>query len=613
MKRVNWWNTTVGVTLDTVSVIVTQYNNTAVTGRKTIFGHLNSSAPATAEEILPVQTLVGEKLGPIGHYDMFIYLNNGTDGQLDESVSIAYPTPYVGIPGYQYFSQTAAVPGCPAGQVRMSGGSCDCPMTLDHLWEMHEILRDADVMTIGNFEIKQTYYQALTLDQNDIWNSMEFESVHMETDPFSRWVASISPTPPGFESCFFVASFFGPPALKVPVSALTATVTTTVRGTDRYSWTSATPALSPPTKIPVETSMAPPDKVYPPNATPQSIQTLSASEITRASGAGEGPRTRTLASPPPEIVSGRSTYTLGPSSEYLVVSKGVSRDRQSIKSGNQISVAVGEVIATVQTSSQPSPEQDLMTSSVFSFLGSTYTFGMSSIVTINGQTVAPGDAVTIAGSIFSVPTISATSTLPSPEEVVITRPIMSLFGSVYTMDISSNFVLEGQTLQRGSAITVSGNVVSIPSGGSLLVFGGTTETLSQVTITAAAAVTSDGSIATSGSATGFVIDGTMLVPTSVFTGPKTLASGSNEGIDATSVGKAAPGSPSGEVANRTSTVGGTTGTSAKPVDIDGLVEQHTIKGALDGANRVLGKTVYHFEQRRKPKATSRRDGTVHDL
>ncbi|KAL8810076.1 MAG: hypothetical protein Q9223_002632 [Gallowayella weberi] len=134
------------------------------------------------------------------------------------------------------------------------------------------------------------------------------------------------------------------------------------------------------------------------------------------------------------------------------------------------------------------------------------------------------------------------------------------------MGISSNFVLEGQTLQQGSAISVSGIVVSMPSGGSILVFAGTTETLSQVIITATA-VTSDGSIATSGSVTGFVMDGTILVPTSVFTGPKTLASGPNKGTDATTVGKAAAGTRGGEAANRTSTASGNSDTSVKPADI----------------------------------------------
>ncbi|KAL8806538.1 MAG: hypothetical protein Q9182_001321 [Xanthomendoza sp. 2 TL-2023] len=548
MSRVYWWNSTLGLTLDTVSVVVTQYNHTAVTKTTTVHGDVSSLDATNITETQDLQYFFENRQYP---GQPGILLVNGTEGPVDRSLSYPYPTSYLVVPGYRYYTQTASglnYNGCPAGQY-LNGNTCDCLLAtpiVDPNFANRFISANDTLLT-------QTYYSTLAPEHGRDLREQLAENILdvFNVAPFSAWLASINPRPPGLESCYIVG-FVGPPALKVPVSALTGTSTTTVTGTDNYSWTRATPAFTVSAKVPVKTSMAATREVNEPSATSQSsLQNSDDLEIARNSDSVEGPQVGTLARPPAELVAARLTSTFGPSSVHLAASEESVQDRTSSESEN-----------LVTTSGKTSPKQDLTTSPIFSFLGSTYTLGMSSTATIAGQAVTPGGAVIVSGSTFTFPAIIGTSIKPPPRLAVITRPVISFLGSTYTMGISSNIILEEQTLQQGSAITVSGSVVSMPSGGSLLVAGSTTETLSRVMITTTA-VTSDTSIATSGPAAGFVMDGTTLVPTSVSTGHKISASGSNEGI----VGKAAPGSLGGEAANRTSTASGTSDTSAKPADI----------------------------------------------
>ena len=74
------------------------------------------------------------------------------------------------------------------------------------------------------------------------------------------------------------------------------------------------------------------------------------------------------------------------------------------------------------------------------------------------------------------------------------------------MDKSSNFVLDDQAIAAGRALTILGTTVSRPSGNSLVVLGGNTETLSEVVMTLDADKFNASSSET-GLAFGHVIDG----------------------------------------------------------------------------------------------------------
>ncbi|KAL8681226.1 MAG: hypothetical protein Q9224_006871, partial [Gallowayella concinna] len=364
MSRVYWWNSTLSLTLDTVSVIVTRYNNTAITKTTTLYGDVSTLDPSNITETQDLQYSFEnpEYPGQPG-----ILLVNGTEGPVEGSLSYPYPTSYLVVPGYRYYTQTASGVdrnGCPAGQY-LNGKTCDCLLAtaiMDPNFDNRFIFVNDTLLT-------QTYYSTIAPEHGyDLRGQLTYNILNdFNVPPFSAWLASMSPRLPGLESCY-IMGFVGPPALKVPVSALTATSTTTVTGTEDYSWTTATPALTASANVPVETSMTATVRKTKPSATPQSSQNLGPSEVARNSGTVENSQVGTLARPPAELVSGHSTDTLGPSSSSLVASSnGVAQDRMPSES---------ETI--VDTSGKPSPEQDLITSPIFSFLGSTYTLAMSS-------------------------------------------------------------------------------------------------------------------------------------------------------------------------------------------------------------------------------------------
>ena len=255
--------------------------------------------------------------------------------------------------------------------------------------------------------------------------------------------------------------FVGPPALKVPVSALTATITTTVSGTERYDWTTPTPALTPSHELPAETSAAATIKEDDPNSNAQTAPDMDPFIGQSLSGASKDPETRTLASPPSEIVSGRSTYTLNPPSNNVVASKmRPGSDDDPEKVGTQMALPNEDDIVFSGASNHLPPKQSAIDMSIMPISGSTYTMDKSPNIIVEGQTITPGGLVTVSGSVISVPTIADSEPTAFP---INPTPIVSFHGSIYTADQSSNIVVEGQTVALGGAFTVSGNVISVPT------------------------------------------------------------------------------------------------------------------------------------------------------
>lgn len=117
--RFYWLNSTLSLTLDTISTIVTQYNNTAITRTTIIHSDINSlniSTITTAREVANAFAGINEE-----YADPLIVLANGTQGSLFNGLSIPYPTPYVKFMRFAYTTITKLSPYCPAGQQVISG------------------------------------------------------------------------------------------------------------------------------------------------------------------------------------------------------------------------------------------------------------------------------------------------------------------------------------------------------------------------------------------------------------------------------------------------------------------------------------------------------------
>lgn len=133
-----WYNSSISLTLDTISVYVTTYrglngsNATAVTKTSTIYGEIdkvNASQVADATSIydLYVANMVPQYIGGGS-----IFLARGTDGAVGPVTSLPWPTPYVAISSVAY-ARTVPYDGCPSGLQPMPygpgvTGTCGCAL-----------------------------------------------------------------------------------------------------------------------------------------------------------------------------------------------------------------------------------------------------------------------------------------------------------------------------------------------------------------------------------------------------------------------------------------------------------------------------------------------------
>ena len=186
--------------------------------------------------------------------------------------------------------------------------------------------------------------------------------------------------------------------------------------------------------------------------------------------------------------------TLGSNTITLISANAFGFDGQTAKpgspvitvSGTAISInpkASNAVIHGVTTKLPPAASTVLVG-------GYTFTPGLASGYDIGGGStlVAGGQAVTVSGTQFSLAPdgtslevagistliLSLTPLLASP-----TDKLLTFASSTYTPDPASQYIMGGQTLQPGSAITVSGTPIILAADATQAVVGSITETLAQ--------------------------------------------------------------------------------------------------------------------------------------
>ena len=195
----------------------------------------------------------------------------------------------------------------------------------------------------------------------------------------------------------------------------------------------------------------------------------------------------------------------------------------------------GNLIAgTVSSGGAPAGAPALLT-----FGGSTYIANAASQFVVAGQTLAPGASITVSGTTISLASggtvaVVGTSTQSIKNAPAITPApaVLSFDGSSYTADASSDFIIDGQTLAEGAAITVSGTPISLPSGGAIAVIGSSTQSLgSAAIVTAAPVLILDGSTYIANPSSDFIIDGQTLTPGGLITVSGTPISYDGSGND----------------------------------------------------------------------------------
>ena len=203
--------------------------------------------------------------------------------------------------------------------------------------------------------------------------------------------------------------------------------------------------------------------------------------------------------PTPQVLIltfGGSQYTADVSSAFSIGSQILTPGGAITISNTPISLVPGGTIAVEGTSSQllafdPSPAQ----ASVLTWNGITHTADKSSAFTIEGQTLTPGSSIIVSGTQISLAvggTLAAVGTsiqLLTPAEPTAKVPTLTFEGKTYTADASSAFIIDGQALTAGGAVTVDSTPLSLDIEGIAAIIRSSTQMLGTAIITGSDAAT----------------------------------------------------------------------------------------------------------------------------
>ena len=550
--RVYWYNSSIGIPLDTVSVAVTKYNNTAITMSSTVYGDIDSINVSSVAEAQSIATSLGD-LGNDNDYNLVVgvLLSNATEGA---SGTPAYPTPYLAIDGFQYVSLPLPFDDCSLAK-RDNNNPCTCPMqSIAANWVDNAYTGYGDTwVTISSASLTSTYYEVLEADPTHLVGDLNNDFGFLNNESFLDFLSSASAfkSYPEIRSCAIFNGFNGPPQVIIPAFALTTTVATTVAGHGSYSPPTPQPAspvvpapivsqttgrpqtvqtgqaASAPTPNPAPAAPVPSSPEAPPSSPniPTSPEGPPAGES--QAKAGQKPPSQGLN---PILTFGGSTYTADESSNIVLSSQTlVPGSPAAVFANTPISIAPGGLAAVIGNSTQllaslPSP-------AVLTFGGSQYTADVSSNIILAGSTLkaggnpvfvsgttvylAPGGAAAVVGTYTQVlgsitPAQSSSNQFQNAPDHVPAAPILTFGGSAYTANVASQFIVAGQTVAPGGVIEVSGTPISIAPGASLAVIGSSTQSLVGAAVTPQPVLTFAGSTYTAGSSLGFLISGQTL-------------------------------------------------------------------------------------------------------
>lgn len=192
--------------------------------------------------------------------------------------------------------------------------------------------------------------------------------------------------------------------------------------------------------------------------------------------------TKTLDSFPalPTITIGSKPYTANAASQYVIDGKTLTPASSITLSGIVFSLdaSASRLIIQGATTQKLTPVSTLPTLTINS---QSYTANPAGQYIINGQSLTPGGAIIVSGTTISL--ASAASALvvggtTQPLSPLPPLPTLTIKSHTYTANLAGEYIISGQTLTPGGAITVSGTQISLaPSASAVVVVGGTTETL----------------------------------------------------------------------------------------------------------------------------------------
>ena len=544
LVRVSWYSGEVPLTLATKSVVLTQYDNYTVTGTTTIQNDINTLNASTISGVISLASdILGTANIDYGSLGGGVILANGTDGAITGggSTSIPYPTPYLKIDGFDLYIPTASP----------LSGPCEMTPPVPPAWATRTLV------TLSNY-----YYSAIT-PAKFISGNFDVENLFpFDNSSFSNFLASdtaLMNAYPELKTCYYLPVGFGPPAVKMSVSAVTATTTATVKGSSSLTTQSPQPASSIVHSTPASTTVPPVPSLDP--LTSPGVDSQASIEIpqstpiaTRDSSQYENPSNKASLnpSPSPEVDSQASTKKLQPTP---VTTQDSSQDGNPSNQASQQNPAANQDSTSENNTPGHSPQSDPKASAggvqtinfpqqatdgqtlesqaqaqssaapVIPFHGSTIQADSSSQYDLPGiGNIRPGgEPVTTNNVVYSLAP-SATAIISNGNAIALTpisgfhesmgqNAVLTFAGSAYSLDSSSNIVIAGQTLKAGSeAITVSNTRVSLAPGASIAIIGSSTQSLKSGPVRTEAPVITYGDSTYTASSSAFTIDGQKLTP-----------------------------------------------------------------------------------------------------
>ena len=162
---------------------------------------------------------------------------------------------------------------------------------------------------------------------------------------------------------------------------------------------------------------------------------------------------------------------------------------------------------------------------VLTFGSAVYTANSASKFVIAGQTLAPNAQITVSGTPIALPSGSSNIAVvgSSTQSLSFVTPapgngpaILTFGGSTYSANTASQFIIGGQTLNPGAAITISGTPISLaPIGGpSVAIIGASTQVLGNAGVASQSPglLTFNGATYTANSASQFIVGTETLTP-----------------------------------------------------------------------------------------------------
>ena len=547
LSQVYWSNSTISLPLDTMSVYLSEYRNTTITSTSIAYSNLDSltGSKLPSQVSLVLSSIQAESLLEFAGYAGFptCILANGTDGAVSDGVtSFAYPTPYAAIAGFMLFTNLASA-SCALD-------SDEADFLFEDIYQIGPGLDGDRERSVGlgnvEFHMKRTFYRTFDIggESNvmDIFHA-NFGAFSLDTKLFSEHVASdtsLMELHPYLASCRYYPFGIGPPVLQLPVTALTATVTTTIKEDSPFPTNGAAPGNTVRPSVPAQTTTLQKSPSNPgslslgsSNASPTSDPKTqhiaqSVKYVPSQPGSDSNPPIdhtpspvdgnpvsaskagiATLGSNIPQASAPAKTVAAAPqisyagtiiepdeASQYDLPNIGtISPGGPAVTADNIIyslaPSATALVSNGVQVSITPIAKEASIESfppGILAFGGTTYIADASSHFIIARQTVNPArPAVTVAGTPISLAAdasivVIGGSTVPiaySPTiDIPTATPTLTFAGSSYTADVSSAFVIDDQTLSPGGSIEVHGTPILYPSHANKVVVDGTTQSLS---------------------------------------------------------------------------------------------------------------------------------------